>query len=708
MGDKTTGGLDRFRLIAAFLVVAIHTSPLSSYSVEADFFLTRILARLAVPFFFLVTGRFVLAEYLAENKASFTPILRYLKKILILYGISILLYLPIGVYAGHYNELTPFSFLRMLLFDGTFYHLWYFPALIIGILLLSSLRRFCSLRAVSVVCGLLYFIALLGDSYWGIASRIPAVSNAYESLFQCFSYTRNGLLMAPIFLLLGVRLRNIKPDSISKCVAGFLITFALMTAEGFLLRHYGVQRHDSMYLLLPVCSVFLYVLLLNWRCNPSGRLRTLSGWIYILHPAVIILVRGIAKTTNTVWLLIENSMAHYLTVCVMTLLLSWLLCTILARYRRAPFEKNRAWIELDYQALKHNILVLQSLLPEGCDLMPVLKANAYGHGAVQIARALKRMGIDAFCVACISEGIELRRKGIRGEILILGYTHPEQMALLRRYRLTQTVIDFDYAVKLNQCGKKLSVHLGIDTGMHRLGERAEHLERLCEILELPNLVVKGAFTHLCAVDQEDLKSQSFTRKQAQVFYSTLDALRARGYRLPKVHLLSSYGALNYPEFAGDYARVGIALYGVKSAEKDYDRFHVDLHPVLSLKARIASVRELCTGESAGYDFSFTADHPARIATLTIGYADGYPRILSRGNGCVLIHGRRAPVAGLICMDQMMVDITDIPDVHEGDIAVLIGTSEGKTIFAYEVAERAGTITNEILSRLGARINRVWT
>ena len=148
MGDKTTGGLDRFRLIAAFLVVAIHTSPLSSYSVEADFFLTRILARLAVPFFFLVTGRFVLAEYLAENKASFTPILRYLKKILILYGISILLYLPIGVYAGHYNELTPFSFLRMLLFDGTFYHLWYFPALIIGILLLSSLRRFCSLRAV--------------------------------------------------------------------------------------------------------------------------------------------------------------------------------------------------------------------------------------------------------------------------------------------------------------------------------------------------------------------------------------------------------------------------------------------------------------------------------------------------------------------------------------------------------------------------------
>ncbi len=705
--QRTTGGLDRFRLIAALLVVAIHTSPLSSFSADADFFLTRVLARLAVPFFFLVTGRFILADYLLNKNASFAPIGRYLKKILILYGVSILLYLPIGLYAGQYQELTPLSVCRMLLFDGPFYHLWYFPALLLGILLLCALRRFCSLRVLSVLSAVFYLAALLGDSYWGLASRIPGVAAAYEWGFQFSSYTRNGLLMAPIFLLLGARMAGMKSGHAAKYAAGLFLSASLMTAEACFLRYYGLQRHDSMYLLLPVCAAFLYALLLSSRKKPSAHLRAVSSWVYILHPAVIVLIRGIAKAAACTWLLVENSVVHYSVVCGVSFALAWVLSAVLSRLREAPFESGRAWIELDRRALEHNVLTLRALLPEGCALMPVLKANAYGHGAVPVAKAMNRMGINAFCVACLSEGIELRKNGVRGEILILGYTHPKQFSLLHRYRLTQTVVDFDYAVKLNQYGKRLSVHLGIDTGMHRLGERAEHMDRLCSILKMRNLTVRAAFTHLCTDGADDDESRAFTRKQARKFFDTVDALKKRGFVLPKVHLLSSYGALNYPEFAGDYARVGIALYGLKSSEKDYDRFTADLHPLLSLKARVASIRELCSGESAGYDFAFTASRPTKIATLAIGYADGLPRALSCGNGFALINGKRAPVAGLICMDQAMVDVTDIPGVCEGDTAVLIGTSGEERISAYEVADRAHTITNEILSRLGGRVSRIW-
>lgn len=395
---------------------------------------------------------------------------------------------------------------------------------------------------------------------------------------------------------------------------------------------------------------------------------------------------------------------------------------------------SRAWIELDREALSHNVAVLRARLPEGCRLMPAVKANAYGHGAVLVAKELNRLGVDAFCVACVQEGVELRQNGIAGEILVLGYTPPEDFAMLEKYQLTQTVADHSHASALNRYGKKLHVHIAIDTGMHRLGEDCKNADMLCEILKMDNLVVDGIFTHLCAADTDDPDDRAFTRKQAEGFYSAVEVMQIghqtvkkgrphvqglsdagqftgqpaevrHGFR-PKLHLLASYGIFNYPELAEDYARAGIALYGVSSTKQRCAGME-ELKPVLSLMAKVACVKSLSAGETAGYGRAFFSENDRTLAILTIGYADGLPRSLSNGVGAVLIHGKKAPIAGRICMDQTIVDVSGIPDVKAGDIAVVIGRSGTEEITACDLAEQAGTITNEILSRLGGRLERCF-
>ena len=368
------------------------------------------------------------------------------------------------------------------------------------------------------------------------------------------------------------------------------------------------------------------------------------------------------------------------------------------------FKKGRAWIELDIERLRHNVEVLRSLLPQGCCLMPALKANAYGHGAVSIARELNTLGVHAFCVASVDEAVELREHGVEGEILILGYTHPQQAELLQRYDLTQTVVDREHAAELNALGQTLNVHIAVDTGMHRLGERCEDFERILEIFQMQNLSVKAVFTHLCTADSEDLEHRAFALRQLSSFRTVLRQLRQRGYS-PKAHILGSYGLLNYPEFGGDYARVGIALYGVLSCRDDLTGCPVKLLPVLSLKARVALVKQVYPGEGAGYGLDYVADREKQIAVVSIGYADGIPRSLSCGHGKALINGFEAPIIGRICMDQMLVDVSDVPDAKSGDAAILIGASGDKEITAYDLAEAAGTITNEVLSRLGERLKR---
>lgn len=360
---------------------------------------------------------------------------------------------------------------------------------------------------------------------------------------------------------------------------------------------------------------------------------------------------------------------------------------------------------MDINNLKHNVEALSSLLPSGCTLMPAIKANAYGHGAVPIARKLNEMGIQTFCVASVSEGVQLRENGVRGEILILGYTHPSNFPLLPQYNLTQAILSFEYAEWLNTFSNEIKVHIAVDPGMHRVGVSADDLDAILSILKMNHLFVTGIYTHLCADDSLDEKDVAFTRKQAVAFVRICERLSDAGYAV-KTHILGSHGLLNYSYLGGDFAQIGIALYGVLSNRSDLAFCPVMLRPVLSVKIRVMTVNTVHSGEHVGYALAYTAESERTIASLSIGFADGIPRSLSRGRGQVLIHGQTAPIVGRICMDQMMVDVTGIENVACGDIAVIIDKSGKTEITAYDLAEQMDTITNEILSRMGRRLNRI--
>ncbi|HEX2981242.1 MAG TPA: serine racemase VanT catalytic subunit, partial [Anaerolineaceae bacterium] len=331
----------------------------------------------------------------------------------------------------------------------------------------------------------------------------------------------------------------------------------------------------------------------------------------------------------------------------------------------------------------------------------------YGHGDVEVARYLNGAGVFSFAVATIEEGIRLRSSGIKGEILILGYTDPRRIAELVRYRLSATVVDYQHAKQLNASQKQISVHIKVDTGMHRLGESSHNAAEVERIFQCHHLKVRGMYTHLGVADSTQEADVAFTEGQIKVFYALLEQLEQRQIALPQIHLQSSFGILNYPDLLCSYARVGIALYGVLSAPGTKTKIQPTLRPALSLITRVVLIRQIAAGDSVGYGRAFTASRSTRIAVLSIGYADGVPRSLSGGRGQVLIHGCRAPIIGLICMDQLTVDVTDIDDVQRGDIATLIGEDGPDAITAEETAAASGTIPNDLLSRLGSRLERVY-
>lgn len=366
-------------------------------------------------------------------------------------------------------------------------------------------------------------------------------------------------------------------------------------------------------------------------------------------------------------------------------------------------KTERAWIEVNTENLCHNVETLKKAMQPGCELMAVVKAQAYGHGAVLTASYLNQMGVSAFAVATVEEGIALREAGIRGEILILGYTDVRRAEELKEYDLMQTLISYEYADALNQQGVTVKAHIKIDTGMHRLGIACGELSAVRKLFFMENIRVCGMFTHLCCSDSRQPDDMAFTRGQIEKFYSLVDALRDSGIILPKLHIQSSYGLLNYPDLVCDYVRVGIALYGVLSAPNDDTVLKPDLRPVLSLKSRVVLIREVRAGESVGYGRSFTAGRTARIAILPIGYGDGFPRSLSEGKGRVLIRQYVAPVVGRICMDQLAVDITDAEGITVGDTATLVGAEGYDELSAPAVADHSDSISNELLCRMGARL-----
>ena len=716
MNDRTAyTGIDEFRLAAALLVITIHTSPLASCSETGDFFLTRVIARVAVPFFLMASGFFLISQYARDAGRLWA----FLKKTAVLYGISIAVYLPLNLYNGYFSgkHFLP-ELIKDLVFDGTMYHLWYLPASMLGAgIAWYAVRRLGFKKALIVTLGL-YAAGLLGDSYYGIAEKLPILSVFYQNLFEITDYTRNGIFFAPVFLVMGGMAAEeaARGESLSLriCGAGLGVSFLLMSCEGLLLRELGIQRHDSMYLFLLPCMYFLFRLLLFRRGSRKERIRTWALLIYIIHPMMIVGVRLLAKLTGLESLLIQNSLVHFLAVSALSVgcgILAAECCGALYGKKKrggrcsAMREKDRAWIELDQDSLRHNVNEFRNAMQPGCELMAVMKAEAYGHGMYEAAVCVSRMGVNAFAVASVEEGIRLRRFGISGEILILGYTDPERAKELRRYDLTQTLIDYPYARLLNQQQRAVKVHVKVDTGMQRLGFGKGEADRIAHVFSMKYLKVCGIYTHLCAADSLEAEDVRFTKRQIGSFYGLLEKLKERGIAIPKVHIQSSYGFLNYPELPCDYVRAGIALYGVLSAPGDRTRLELDLRPVLSLKSKVVLIRKIRRGESVGYGRAFTAERDSRIAVLPLGYGDGLPRNLSCGRTQAVIRGQRVPVIGRICMDQLMVDITDAQGIFVGDMAAFIGWDGSLEAVAPDLAEQSGTITNELLSRLGGRLTR---
>ncbi len=370
-------------------------------------------------------------------------------------------------------------------------------------------------------------------------------------------------------------------------------------------------------------------------------------------------------------------------------------------------EENpgRAWLEIDTGTIRENYRHLCASAPEGCEIMAVVKADAYGHGAEKTARILQEEGCRYYAVATLEEAMELRSAGILGDILILGYTMPRDAFLLQHYDLIQTVVDERHGRELAQSGSTVRVHLAVDTGMNRLGIPVKEEDTILNLLHLPGMRVEGIYSHMSVADSRNKEDIDFTHRQIEAFTALKDALSKKGYGHLYYHCQSSYGFLYYPVPGMRFARVGIALYGCtsNSAEEIYP---LSLQPALSLKARISCVRTVERGEFVSYGRTYEAMETRKIAAVTIGYADGLPRNLS-GQGYALLKGKKVPIVGRICMDQLMLDVTEISHVQEGDIVTFVGREGGNCIQAVEIAELAGTITNELLSRLGRRLTKIY-
>jgi len=308
-------GIDHYRLIAAFLVVAIHISPFASINSEFDFIFTRILCRVAVPFFLMITGYFVLPRALSNKE----ELKRYIFKIAEIYLVSISVYLPLSIYANYFTDINFGGILKLILMDGTFYHLWYFPALIFGMLFIYLLFKVCDDEKVGTIVFFLFVIGLFGDSYYGISTKIPFLKSFYDYLFIFSSYTRNFLFYVPIFLYMGYSFRRKNWTSFkSKWLLFFFLICLLI--EGYTLHILGMQRHDSMYFFLVPVMYFLFNLILESIDRPCKKIRNIATYIYIMHPFFIVVVRNIAKILKIEAFVIQNSLILYICVVLFSFL----------------------------------------------------------------------------------------------------------------------------------------------------------------------------------------------------------------------------------------------------------------------------------------------------------------------------------------------------------------------------------------------------
>nr|WP_269140828.1 alanine racemase [Pectinatus frisingensis] len=367
-----------------------------------------------------------------------------------------------------------------------------------------------------------------------------------------------------------------------------------------------------------------------------------------------------------------------------------------------------AWVEVDLDVLAQNMREIRRLTAEKAQVTAVIKANAYGHGSCETAKVVLQNGADRLAVAELDEAIELRQHNITAPILILGTVFPEQADLVVLYGIDIPIFDYDMAKAFSDEAvrqhRNVRLHIKIDSGMGRIGYQPNEtsIQEIRRISKLPGIVMEGIFTHFATADSKD---KSFTNEQYKRFKYVCTRLEEEGVKINVHHCANSAAILDLPHYHWDMVRAGIIIYGLApSSEVDISR--TALKPVMSFKCRITHIKKLPKGSSVSYGRKFIADKECMIATLPIGYADGYTRMLS-GKADVLIHGQKAPVVGNICMDQCMVDISGIKNVHSGDEAVLFGSQGRAVITADEIAEKLGTINYEIVCMMARRLPRVY-
>ncbi len=375
-------------------------------------------------------------------------------------------------------------------------------------------------------------------------------------------------------------------------------------------------------------------------------------------------------------------------------------------------EQKRTWREINLSHLEHNYRTLRAMLPAGCRFLGIVKANAYGNGAIRVALRLEEIGCEYLAVACVDEAADLREAGVKVPIIILGSTPDDYAGDLVDLGLTQTVFDLETARVLSAAavaaGKSLKIHVKLDTGMSRLGFLCDEahmdasIEQVAALCALPGLEHEGIFTHFADSDG----SEEYTMLQLTRFLDALDKLEQKGITFAIRHCANSGAVLNFPCTHLDMVRPGLALYGHYPAPACEGLDGPGLLPVMELKSRISAVRSLPGGTIVSYGRTFTLERSSVLAVLPVGYADGLHR-MSSSHMDVLIHGRRAPVVGRICMDMCMADVTDIPGVLPGDIATIYGREGDEMLSVEEAAHAAGTIQYELLCAVSERVPRVY-
>lgn len=368
---------------------------------------------------------------------------------------------------------------------------------------------------------------------------------------------------------------------------------------------------------------------------------------------------------------------------------------------------RRTWAEINLDNLTHNLNVIRSQVGDKAKLLGVVKADAYGHGAVRVAKHLEKIGASYLAISNIDEAVELRVNGVRLPILMLGYSPENQAERVIEHGITQAVVNLDIAKAYSdvavKAGKKMTVHIKLDSGMGRLGFQCdeahfeESLHNILEVLKLPGLDVEGVFTHFCVSDEDELEHVEYTKEQFARFEKMIKAVEATGFTFRLHHCCNAGGIANYPEWAWDMVRCGIILYGTgELAER------LGMKPVMTLKTTVATIKDFTPDSSVSYGRKFFTARPSRIAVMPIGYADGLFRALS-GKLTVLTPYGAAPQVGRICMDMTMIDVTDLPEIKVGDEIEIYGEKN----LTNTAAKLVDTISYELLCAVSKRVPRYY-